>query len=253
MKSYVRSLLITIAFVAAGILAWTGSQMTSAQMQTAHPKETEHSFDAPNNMKLSVKMLAPYAAPTDVQIICVFKHNPAGDKYISSMKTLDDKLGGLLSSLRNRGEFDGELGETILLNVPKGAITPPRLLVIGLGPEKDLSLDALRIVGRVALREAVRLKAKHVAFAPTIRDQGNSVLDVGDVDRAVVEQVILAYDTEKRLQSQGLADSFDIQEWIIEAGQAYVDAAIDQAGKAVETASAQVRSRSGEPLRHNTK
>ena len=78
---------------------------------------------------------------------------------------------------------------------------PSRVLVIGLGPESDLSLDTLRVVGRVALREAVRLKAKHVSFAPTIRDQGNNSIDVGQGDRAVVENVILAYDTEKRAAS----------------------------------------------------
>src|SRR5215468_219505 len=135
-------------------------------------------------------MVGPYAAETDVQIFCAFQHNPA-----------DDKLRGLLSALRNRGDFVGEAGETILLNTWPGSITPKRVLVIGLGPEKNLSLDTLRLVGRVAAREAVRLHAADVAFAPVIRDQGNSVLDVGDGDRAAVEQVLLAYDAEKRLQT----------------------------------------------------
>ena len=53
-------------------------------------------------------------------------------------------------------------------------------MVIGLGDEKDLSLDALRVVGRVAGREAVRLKARHVAWAPVIRDEGNTAIDVGE-------------------------------------------------------------------------
>ena len=33
-------------------------------------------------------------------------------------------------------------------------------MVIGLGDEKDLSLNSLQVVGRIAAREAVRLKAK---------------------------------------------------------------------------------------------
>ena len=153
------------------------------------------------------------------------KHKPSGDTYISAMKDFDDKLGGLLSSLRNRGEFVGELGEAILFEPPTGSIVPSRVLVIGLGPESDLSLDTLRVVGRVALQEAVRLKAKHVSFAPTIRNQGNNSIDVGQGDRAVVENVILACDTEKRLQAQHLAGTFDIADWTVEAGPTFCDGA----------------------------
>jgi hypothetical protein len=65
-------------------------------------------------------------------------------------------------------------------------------MVIGLGEEKNLSLDSLRLAGRVAAREAVRLRAKHVAWDPVIRDQGNWTLDIAEGDRAFVEQMILA-------------------------------------------------------------
>ena len=183
----------------------------------------EKSFDAPHGMKISVKMVAPYGQSTDLQIICVFKHKPTGDSYIEAMKDFDDKLGGLLSALRNRGEFVGELGETILFNPPARTIVPKRVLVVGLGDESQLSLETMRVVGAVALREAIHLKASHVAFAPVLRDQGNSTLDVGECDRNVEESVILAYDTEKRLQAQGLADSFSIQDWTIEAGPKFFD------------------------------
>src|SRR5262249_27333965 len=154
----------------------------SADPPAAQPKITEKSFNAVNDLKITVRMVGPVTAKTDLQIVCAFRHNPAGDKYIEAFQDFDDKLRGLLSSLRNRGDFIGEMGETILFNTWSGSITPKRVLVIGLGPEKDLSLDTLRLVGRVALREAVRLRAKDVAFAPVIRDQGNSVLDVGEVD-----------------------------------------------------------------------
>ena len=93
-------------------------------------------------------------------------------------------LSGILSALRNRGEFVGELGETFLFTPPKGSIPAKHFMVIGLGDEKDLSLDSLRVVGRIAAREAVRLKAKHVAWAPVIRDEGNSTIEVGQGDRS---------------------------------------------------------------------
>jgi Cytosol aminopeptidase family, N-terminal domain len=207
----------------------------------------EKTFDAPHGMKVAVKMIGPYSQPTDLQIICVFKHKAEGDTYLSAMKDLNDKLGGLLSSLRDRGEFTGELGETILLDPPAGSIVPSRLLVIGLGPESQLSLETLKTVGRVALREAVAAKAKNVSFAPVLRDQGNSVLDVGEGDRAVVENVILAYDTEKRLQDQKLAEPFDIANWTIEAGPTFFDGAVKQIKSGIDTATQQTSQRSNEP------
>lgn len=230
-------------------LVWLSLQWKAARAEppAALPKITEKSFMGANDLKVTVRMVAPYAAQADLQIICLFKHNPAGDKYVASMKDFDEKVGGLLSSLRNRGEFVGELGETFMFNSWAGSITPKRVLVIGLGAEKDLSLDTLRVVGRVAVREAVRLRASDVAFAPTIRDQGNSTIDVGEGDRAVVEQVLLAYDTEKRLQGQGLMEKSSIREWVMEAGPAFVEAAIAKAGQAVEAASAEVRGRSSAP------
>lgn len=200
----------------------------------------EKSFEAPYGMKVAVKMIGPYAQPADLQIICAFKHKSKGDSYFGAMKDLDVKLGGLLSSLRNRGEFTGELGETILFTPPAGSMVAKRMLVIGLGPEQELSLETLRIVGRVAVRQAVALKATHVAFAPVIRDQGNSTIDVGEGDRAVIENIVLAYDTEKRLQGQNLSPSFNVESWTIEAGPSYfagaakdVEGGIANAGKQI--------------------
>lgn len=175
-------------------------------------------LDAGHGLTMTVQMVSPTAAECDLQIVCVFKHNLAGDKYIEAMQELDDKLGNLVSQLRNSGQFVGELGETITFTTPPNSITPKRVLLIGLGDEKQLNLDTLRIVGRVAAREAVKLKAARVSFAPTIRDQGNNTLDVGDGDQAAAEQIAKAYATEKFLQQKGLAPEFSIQSWVIDAG-----------------------------------
>src|SRR5882724_11637806 len=85
----------------------------------AAPKETPVGAK-PLGIAFSVKMTGPYAQDTDLQIICAFKDS-------------DAKLGGLLSSLRNRGDFVGELGETILFAPPKDSIPARQFLIIGLG------------------------------------------------------------------------------------------------------------------------
>ncbi len=192
----------------------------------------------PLGIEVSIKMIGPYTQPADLQIICLFKHNPSGDTYQGAAKETDTHLGGLLSALRNRGEFVGELGETFLFTPPSGSIPAKRFMIIGLGNEKDLSLNSLRVVGRVAAREAVRLEAKHVAWAPVIRDEGNTTIEVGEGDRAFIEQMLSAYDTEKRLQSQGLAPQFSVESVVIEAGPAFFDSAVKQVGQGIDSVSA---------------
>jgi hypothetical protein len=213
---------------------------------SAPPKENVFAT-RPLGIKLSIKMVGPYMEAADLQVICLFKHKPMGDTYQGAAKDTDAHLGGLLSALRDRGEFVGELGETILLTPPNGSIPAKRFMVIGLGEEKDLSLDALRVVGRITAREAVRLKAERVAWAPVIRDQGNSVLDVGQGDRAFAEQLVAAYDTEKRLQAQGLAPAFSIQSVVIEAGPSYFDDAVKKVGEGIASVNTELARRDASP------
>src|SRR6266446_3887365 len=228
-------------------LAWAGllGSALAADTTTA-PKESVFPTK-PLGITLSVKMVGPYMEPADLQMICLFKHKQTGDTYQGAARDTDEKLGGILSSLRNRGEFVGETGETFLLTPPKGSIPAKRFMVIGLGEEKDLSLDTLRFAGRIAAREAVRLKAAHVAWAPVIRDEGNSTIDVGAGDRAFVEQMLSAYDTEKRLQAQGLAPHFSIESFVIEAGPAFFDDAVKQVGEGIDSATAELSKRNAAP------
>jgi hypothetical protein len=221
-----------ILLVLAGVMPTLAADGNSAP--------AEKTFIAPHGLKISIKVIGPYTEPADLQIICLFKHKPGGDTYQGAAKDTDEHLHGILSALRNRGEFVGELGETFLFTPPSGSIPAKRFMVIGLGEEKDLSLDSLRVVGRIAAREAVRLNAKHVAWAPVIRDEGNTAIDVGEGDRAFVEQMLTAYDTEKRLQAQGLAPDFSIEDLVIEAGPTFFEDATKRVGEGIESMAAKL-------------
>ena len=230
-----------LSLVCAGLV--TGA--LAADTGTA-PKESVFPVK-PLGIQMSVKVAGPYGQPADLQMICLLKHKATGDTYQGAAKETDEHLGGILSSLRNRGEFVGEAGETFLFTPPKGSIPAKRFMVIGLGDEKDLSLDTLRLVGRIAAREAVRLEAKHVAWAPVIRDEGNTTIDVGEGDRAFTEQFLSAYDTEKRLQAQGLAPKFSIETLVIEAGPTFFDGAVKQVGEGIASATDQLAKREAAP------
>jgi hypothetical protein len=217
----------------------------AADSSTA-PKENVFATK-PLGIQLAIKMAGPYTEAADLQIVCLFKHKASGDTYIGAAKETDAHLGGLLSALRNRGEFVGELGETILFTPAKGSIPAKQFMVVGLGEEKELSLDSLQVVGRIAAREAVRLKAKHVAWAPVIRDQDNSTIEVGLGDRVFVEAMLSAYNTEKRLQAQKLAPEFSLETVVIEAGPSYFESAVKQVGEGIASAPAELTKREATP------
>src|ERR1700732_2907047 len=239
--------------VSIGLMLFGLGGVGSVFATDANSAPAEKTFDAPHGLKVSVKMIGPYAEPADLQIICLFKHKASGDTYQGAAKDTDDHLHGILSALRNRGEFVGELGETFLFTPPSGSIPARRFMVIGLGEEKDLSLDSLRVVGRIAAREAVRLNAKHVAWAPVIRDEGNTAIEVGEGDRAFVEQMLTAYDTEKRLQAQALAPDFSIEDLVIEAGPTFFDSAVKQVSEGIESITGVLAERTPAPYVSATK
>jgi hypothetical protein len=230
----------TLSLALAGLVATAGAADSKAAKENVFATR-------PLGIKVSIKMIGPYTQPADLQFICLLKHKPSGDTYQGAAKETDAHLGGLLSAVRNRGEFVGELGETFLFTPPAGAIPAKRFMVIGLGDEKDLSLDSLRLVGRVVAREAVRLKASHVAWAPVIRDEGNAAIDVGQGDRVFVQEMLSAYDTEKRLQEQGLAEKFSIQEVVVEAGPSFFDGAVKQVGEGIDSIMVELGERNATP------
>ncbi|MGC4033230.1 MAG: M17 family peptidase N-terminal domain-containing protein [Tepidisphaeraceae bacterium] len=192
-------------------------------------------------------MIGPVTQTTSLQIICVLEHIPAGDRYIEAMADFNDKLGGILSGLRDRGEFTGSLGETLLFTPPANTITPKQVLLIGTGPEADLAAAKLELIGRIAAREAVRLRATDVSWAPTLRDQGSTRVDVGDGDAAFARGWVMAYDTEKRLQAQHLAPPFDVTRLTIEAGPKFFPNALEKVSDAITAVSAELSKRDASP------
>lgn len=203
----------------------------------------EKQVGSSQGISVKVRMQGPYDMDTPLQIVCYFRHKPEGDKTLGAAVELDKRLHGVIASLRNRGEFPGEESETLLLTPPSNTITPKQLLLIGLGDEETLSLERIEVIGRVAFREASRLGAKRVAFAPLIRDQGNAKFPAGDIANRILKAALLAHDTEVRLQKEGLGRECPIEEWVIEAGPQYFDETVTNAQAAIESAKAEIAKR----------
>jgi hypothetical protein len=209
---------------------------------------TEHPVDGPDGLAIKVRVVLPQKQESDLQILCFFKHKKAGDTVLLAIKDLDDLLGGLITNLRNRGEFVGEALETIVITPPPGKISGKKLMLIGLGDEEKLSLELMQEIGRIAIREAARMGAKRVAFGAALRDQDNAKLPVGDVAGSVLTGVILAHDTEKRLQKENFGFKELPTEWVQEAGPTYFADTIVGVDAYVKKAKEELKKRSSDPL-----
>lgn len=154
---------------ASGLGALILSVALAAGARAQEVRETK--LDAPRGLPVKVRMEGPYTAEAALQVVGYFKHEATGDFAQGAPVELDKHLGGVIAALRERGEFRGDPLETILIVPPSGTIPAKGLLLVGLGERGMASAGLLEQVGRTALREAARLRAATVAFAPLIRDQ----------------------------------------------------------------------------------
>jgi hypothetical protein len=220
------------------------AMLTSSAVADESAAVKELVVKGPHSINIKVRMEGPYTADTSLQIVCYFKYTADGAKRMTGAPVeLDKRLGGVINSLRARGEFPGEPLETILLKPKDGAIKAKSLLLIGLGDESQLSVTTMERVGQTSLRQAKAIGATKVAFAPLLRDQGNSALGVGAVETAVVKGMLLAYDTELRLQNEGLSNDYKLTDWSVEAGPAYFDETVAGVREAVSQAAAETANR----------
>src|SRR6185437_1124267 len=139
--------------------------------------------------------------------------------------------------------FVGDELETMLIET-NGKIPARRLLLIGLGDEPALSLERMERIGRVAYRETAKSGAAAAAFAPLIRDQGNDKLPAGDVETSFIRGLLLARDTDLRLQKEGLSRKYALKTWVVEAGPAFYKETIAGVRKGIESADSAIERRS---------
>src|SRR5579872_2586273 len=90
-------------------------------------------------MQFSLKSAAAETVATPCLIAGLFE----GGKLPAATQALDQASHGYLSKLVKSGAIEGRTGQTLLLfDVPK--LAAERVLLVGLGPEKDLSLRSYR-------------------------------------------------------------------------------------------------------------
>jgi leucyl aminopeptidase len=136
-------------------------------------------------MDLLVKSGGIQAEETDAIVVNLFEGvtEPGG-----ATGAVDKALDGAIRDLIAGGDLRGKLNETAIF-YPRGAIPPRRVVVVGLGPEAELSLDGVRQAAAVAARKARDAGARRLASI--VHGGGRGGLALGDAAQAVVEGTVL--------------------------------------------------------------
>ncbi len=173
------------------------------------------------------KVQSPSAQATPLQIICIFEYeegdltSPAAlPPAANGLLHVDEALNGLITDLRKSGKFLGHRLETMLITPTKGSVPAQKFLLIGLGNRKDFTPDVMTDIGRIGMREALRLGVSSYSHASDLKDGGIDS-PTGEVAVNVVKGALEAYETEEYLVSKKVSAHKPLTKVTLLAGQAF--------------------------------
>jgi Cytosol aminopeptidase family, N-terminal domain len=164
----------------------------------------------------------------------IFTSPPALPAAANGMVHLDEALAGAITELRRTGRFAGHSYETLLIAPRPGVIAAQRLLLIGLGDRAAFRPELMTGIGRVAMREALRLGVTSFAFASDLKDAGVDS-PTALVARNVVLGMFEAYRTETWLANRTMAGRTSLSRVTLLAGPAFYAVAGEGIKEAIAT------------------
>ncbi|TWR29631.1 peptidase M17 [Mucilaginibacter pallidiroseus] len=223
MKNIKKLLLSIVAIITISLNVY--SQNASEKLT---PINTYNVLGNASGLTIAAKVQSPSAQATPLQIICVFEYTegdifnspPALPRNLNGMVHVDEALKGLITDLRQSGKFAGHAFETLLITPADNSIPAKKLLLIGLGDRKNFNPDLMTEVGRIGMREALRLGVNSYSHASDLKDAGIDS-PTGTVAVNVVKGALDAYETEKYLQSKAMAKAPTVKQVTLLAGPAF--------------------------------
>lgn len=117
----------------------------------------------------------------------VVTHFEDGDLSKEPAGLLDRAWGGRIGKVLAAGDFQGKLHQVCVLYT-EGAVPAGRIVLVGLGKQKDFNADKLRGAYARAAQQVRALNLKEFAFAPS---DGMPDLTLSQTTEAVVEGIVL--------------------------------------------------------------
>jgi leucyl aminopeptidase len=150
----------------------------------------------------------------------VLSHFEDQKRLTGLVKTIDDRLSGMISHLLESKDFVGKLNQTAII-YPQGKLATSRIILVGLGKreefdvpgEADVCLDRLRQAFASACRRAKELRIKN--FSTMILPADLKGIDPGKVSQAMVEGILLSnyqMDQYKTIKEDRSLEGFTIVE-----------------------------------------
>ena len=148
--------------------------------------------------RMDTKLLFQDAAGFQTPMLTVFAVDLALSKDadpLLALLTTSDAITNAAAKVVASGEFKATLGETLLLHAP-GGLKPERLLLVGLGKAKSLSVHEVRLGAGTAVRAAKPLGLREMAIAfpedHALSDEHLDTLPCTLLSRALAEGAELA-------------------------------------------------------------
>jgi leucyl aminopeptidase len=113
-------------------------------------------------MQIEVQRKDASAASGDAVVIPLTK----SDAPPRALRELDLAIAGLLARVWEAGDFTGKSGE--VLSLPVAGIAAKRIVLVGIGDEKNANAESLRAAGGRAAKALARAKAKRASLAVPI-------------------------------------------------------------------------------------
>lgn len=135
---------------------------------------------------------------TPLLTVKIFQNEP---ELIGPVAKLDEKIGGSIANLIERGDFAGRAGQTAVLYPASGKVGAERILLIGLGPRSDANLETLRRGAGTAVKEAMRLRVKQLASLLHHAELTTDTISPESAGRAVAEGAVLGAYTFREMKS----------------------------------------------------
>lgn len=152
-------------------------------------------------MKYSTRVGSPHTVSADCLVLLIWSKNTLSEEA----KAVDKASAKSLSKLVGSGDFDGKLGETLVIHSPSG-VRAKRLLLVGGGDAKKLTAKNAVKVLRGSLQAAYKLNATTLHFAlnsVTVSDRDTAWLAARVAQEA--EDCSYRYDTTKSQKSKQIA------------------------------------------------
>src|SRR5512144_3190305 len=111
-------------------------------------------------------------------------------------------LGGAISRLLARGDFQGKKDETALLYPREGEIGAERVLLVGVGKREDYVVERLRRAIGTAVRAAEKIGVARLALTMGHVDRLSEHMGAYFAGRAAVESAVLAAWDYRELKTQ---------------------------------------------------